>query len=131
MKRVLLSASDGDMALLRKPARVLAQRGVKVSECATDFTTRAKWTAVTKAMKNCDIVVVAFGSLLGLQTSGIGFVMGAAAALGKDVLVLAPDRIPRAAVPADISSWRMGLVDFDRPQAVADLILDQLLLTAA
>jgi hypothetical protein len=126
MKYVLLSASPEDMWLFDKMAKVLSKRGIAVVELAANFKTRADAVGIQKAVRRCDIAVVAFGSLLNLQSSGIGFVMGMAAALDKDVLVLAPRRLSRAAIPSDISSWRLGFVDFEDARGAADLIEDQL-----
>jgi hypothetical protein len=106
MSRVFISCSLHDRVMVEILARELKLLGVDVFNPVADIALGASARdAVKAAMKASDVVVVALGSLEGLNSSWISYEVGMAEALGMPVIVVGSLDIAHNPLPAELASY--------------------------
>jgi hypothetical protein len=109
-QRVFLSYSMRDKKLVASIERELKKLNVSTYN-PTNLKPGAEWRkSITEAIRKSDSVVV-FVTEPNAPSSWIGYEVGSASALGKQVLVAKSNSLSASDLPTDLSAWQM--VDFD------------------
>ena len=118
-QRVFISHSGRDNQLAAALRKVLEDAGVDVMT-TVDATAGSEWRKATQgAIRRVDAVLVLLSRQAVVSGSWIGYEMGVAEALGKPMIVLADDRLPRAELPTDITAWPVIPMDSAHPGRAA------------
>ncbi len=121
--RVFISHSARDQQLASAFRKVLEESGVAVA-MADDVPVGSEWRkSIQSAIRRVDVVLVLLSRQAAVAGSWIGYEIGVAEALGKPVIVLADDNLPRGDLPADMAAWPVLAVDTKHPLRAAREVL--------
>ena len=111
-RRIFLSHSGRDQALAGSLRRALGKLGVSAFSAEHDLKPGDDWSkSVLDAIRRSDQVVVLLTEPGSAAASWIGYEVGSASALGKDVVVMKPSSFAMRDLPNDLVGWRT--IDFD------------------
>ncbi|HEY4941381.1 MAG TPA: toll/interleukin-1 receptor domain-containing protein [Rhizomicrobium sp.] len=127
--QVFLSYTHRDKTLVAAVERELKKLGVTAFNPGGDIKPGEDWRkSVMKAIKLSDLVVVFLADPTTVASSWIGYEVGSASALGKDVVVMKPSSFSVGDLPSDLAGWRT--LDFDpaRPAKTAKALASSLVI---
>jgi hypothetical protein len=118
--RVFLSYSSQDRKLATALGRALEKLGVSAFNQADDVKAGSDWRAAfLDGIRRSDWVVVVLTQPHLAAHTWTGYEVGAAIALGKDVVVMKPSDFSITDLPGDLASWRTIDVDPSSPEKMA------------
>lgn len=110
--QIFLSYSSRDRALAAALGRELKKLGVSAFSPEGDMKPGEDWSkTVMEAIRKSNQVVVLLTEPYMAAASWIGYEVGSASALGKDIVVMKPSSFSVGDLPSDLAGWRM--IDFD------------------
>ena len=127
MKRVFLSFSKRDRKIAAALERELKKLGISAFNSDDELKEGSDWRKeVNAAIRKSDMVVVVLGEPDEVAGGWIGYEVGSATALGKDVVVMKPSSYSVGDLPVDLAGWRT--LDFDpaRPDKAARTLVSSL-----
>jgi TIR domain/Nucleoside 2-deoxyribosyltransferase len=118
--RIFLSYSAQDRKLVTALERALERLGVSAFNPADDVKAGSDWReAILDGIRKSDRVVVLLTQPHVAAHTWTGYEVGAATALGKEVVVMKPSDFSIADLPGDLASWRTLDVDPSSPEKMA------------
>jgi len=118
--RIFLSYSAQDRKLATPLERALERLGVSAFNPADDVKVGSDWReAILDGISKSDRLVVLLTQPHVAADTWTGYEVGAAIAMGKDVVVMKPSNFSIADLPEDLASWRMLDVDRSSPEKMA------------
>jgi hypothetical protein len=112
MRRIFISYASSDREFVQELARSLDARGGKASFSEHGLGVESDWLAdLRNRLEKSDTVVLVMPSLTAASSNNAFFEVGAARAIGKDVVIVVRDidTVDRTNIPLDLA--RMVVVD--------------------
>jgi hypothetical protein len=128
---VVISSTLRDAPLAQRFQAALRHVGIKASNPASEVGQGKDWRkSIQSAIKSADAVVVLALAPQSLSASWTSYETGVAEALGKQVMLLLPNRNSVSELPADFASTQIVEFDPQAPESAARDVASRLGLTA-
>lgn len=125
--RVFLSYSNQDRQFASAVAQELRSSGIFAYDPETEIKPGHEWRkSIMKGIKDADTVVVLVTQPHVAASSWIGYEVGSASAMGKDVLVVKPSTFSAGDLPRDLSGYRVLDFEPSSPGGLAKALVSRL-----
>lgn len=129
--RVFLSYPNQDRKLAAEVGRELSRLGVSSYDPDTELKAGDDWRkAIMKGIRESDAVVVFVTEPRLAASSWIGYEVGSASALGKDVFVMKPAAFSMSDLPSDLTASYVLDFDVSSPSDTARALASRLRVAA-
>jgi hypothetical protein len=128
--RVFLSYSQRDRDLATAFRQELKKLGVSTFDPVKDLKAGTEWRkAIMDGIRQSDWVVVLWTRPQTAESTWIGYEVGSASALGKDIVVMKPTSYSASDLPSDLAGWRTLDFEPSSPNKMAKTLVSSLAAT--